>query len=62
MEEAIILVHDENENPNGFVSAAERKFSNFDSVPIEILFWQHTDLRNLEDYIKKIDNQFFYSV
>jgi hypothetical protein len=62
MEEAIILVHDENENPNGFVSAAERKFSNFDSVPIEILFWQHTDLRNLENYIKKIDNQFFYSV
>ena len=57
IEEAIILVHNESGSPEGFVSVAERGFSNFQEVPFEIMVWQHADLRNLEEYIKKIDKQ-----
>jgi hypothetical protein len=57
VEEAIIIVHDETGAPQGFVSVAERRFNTFIAVPVEIITWQHTDLRELEEYIKRIDKQ-----
>lgn len=57
IEESIVIIHDKNGMPAGFVSVAERSFTNFQSLPHEITIWQLADLRDLELCIKIINSQ-----
>ncbi len=57
IEEANIVIHNADGVSEGFVLVAERIFYNFRSLNHEIMMWQHTDLRYLENWIKKINDQ-----
>jgi hypothetical protein len=57
IEESLVIIHDPNGVPEGFVSVAERRFNKFKSLHHEIFTFQHADLRGLEDWIKRINKQ-----
>jgi hypothetical protein len=56
-EEAFVLIHNKNGEPESFVSVAERKFNDCPALGFEVMVWQQADLRGLESYIKTIHRQ-----
>ena len=57
VEECIIRVHNEKEEVLKSKSIGKRPLPNqFDSVPQEMMRWQHADLRVIEKHIKDLDN------
>ncbi len=57
IEECLIQIHDENGKPDKFLVLGQRPLLKFDSLQIELMNWQHADLRGFENQIMEIEKR-----